>query len=586
MSITQDLTALTGDAFAACGYDHSLGVVTVADRADLGQFQCNGAFGGAKQYRKAPAAIAGEVIAKLQESDLFADVSFAPPGFINMTLTADALIAYINAIPDIDYARTGDGTAPVVIDFGGANIAKPLHVGHLRPAVFGETFKRLLRKMGYTVIGDTHLGDWGLPMGLVIAELAVRYPDAPCFREDFDPDTDAMIPLTPDLLNEVYPFASQKSKVDKEFFAAAQKATYNLQHGVPGYAALWNEIRRVSTADIKIGYDRLDVSFDLWLGESDAAPYVGKLLDVLNAKNLMKESDGAMIVEVARADDTAPMPPVLIKKSDNSDLYATSDLATIIQRQEDFNPSAIWYLTDNRQELHFTQVFRCARLAEMVPAETELNFFGFGTMNGKDNKPYKTREGTAMSLNNLLDTITDAAREKLESSAYIQSLSAEEKDLAAHKVGLAAIKFGDLVNYRQKDYIFSLEKFLSFEGKTGPYILYMITRIHSILKKAGMDYDTLRPITGVYSDTERELLLKLLTVEDTYRYALQEKSPNFICESAYQIAALFSKFYHENHIMDEPDAAKKASWLALIVLVRRILVDYLDILGIDIVENM
>ena len=586
MSITQDLTVIVGDAFAACDYDRALGVVTVADRADLGQFQCNGAFGGAKQYRKAPAAIAGEVIARLKENPLFADVSFAPPGFINMTLTAQSLVDYVNKISTIDYAAVGADTAPMVIDFGGANIAKPLHVGHLRSAVFGETFKRLLRKMGYTVIGDAHLGDWGLQMGLVISELAVRYPDELCFSDSFDPATDSVLSLTPDLLNEVYPFASKKSKEDKDFFDTAQKATYDFQHGRPGYVALGGEIRRVSIADIKAGYDRLDVSFDLWLGESDAVPYVDRLMAALNSKNLLQESNGAQIVEVAREDDTAPIPPVLIKKSDNSDLYATTDLATIIQRQEDFSPSAIWYLTDNRQELHFTQVFRCARMAALVPEETDLSFFGFGTMNGKDNKPYKTREGSAMRLTDLLDTVNSAALEKLESSAYIQSLSSEEKQLAAQKVGLAAIKFGDLVNYRQKDYIFSLEKFLSFEGKTGPYILYMITRIHSILKKAGQAYEDIQPINGVYSDTERDLLLKLLTVEDTYRYALQEKSPNYICESAYQIAALFSKFYHENHIMDEPDAKKKASWLALIVLVRKILVEYLDILGIDIVENM
>jgi arginyl-tRNA synthetase len=477
-------------------------------------------------------------------------------------------------------------TPPIVLDYGGANVAKPLHIGHLRPAIIGEAIKRLARRMGHRVIGDVHMGDWGLQIGLVIAELTVRYPDCGCFGEGEEAATGTIPPIDTAILNEVYPFASQKSKTDADFREKARKATLDLQNGRPGYMALWREIMRVSVADLKTNYNRMGVDFDIWKGESDANPYVEELMSILREKELLRESDGALVVDVAKEDDKEPIPPVIVKKSDSSDLYATTDLATIIQRQRDFAPAAIWYITDARQSLHFNQVFRAARLAGLVPEETELAFLPNGTMNGEDNKPYKTRNGGVMRLGDLLDAIHAAAMEKLQASDYIQSLSDTEKHNVAEKVAMAAIKFGDLINYRQKDYIFNMEKFLSFEGKTGPYILYMLTRIHSILKRVGLAYDTELPLTGIYSPAETELLLKLLATGDNLAYAFGERAPNHVCESAYQIAAQFSKFYHENRIVDEPNEENRRSWIALLLLVRRVLLAHLEILGIDMVENM
>lgn len=588
ISITQILTSLVSDAFEQSGYDRSLGQVAVADRPDLGQYQCNGAFAAAKQYRKAPAAIAGDVIAVLQKNDMLEDVSFAPPGFINLTLTTKALVEHGNSFAkDSGFAFPKRENEPtMMIDYGGANVAKPLHIGHLRSAIIGESLKRLGRVMGYKVIGDVHLGDWGLQMGLVIAELRERNPDWPCFAPGFDPETDPCPVLEVDALNEIYPFASAKSKEDEAFREKAKKATVDLQKGEPGHMAVWKEIMRVSVADLKINYGKLGVNFDLWYGESNATPYIDELLETLRAKDLLRESDGALVVDVEEESDKAHIPPVIIKKSDNSDIYATTDLATIIQRQKDYAPGKIWYLTDSRQALHFTQVFRCARKAGLVPPETELAFLGFGTMNGSDGKPYKTRDGGVMRLSDLLDTASTAALEKLKDSVYIQSLSLEEKEQLAQKVGIAAIKFGDLINYCQNDYIFNLDKFLSFEGKTGPYILYMLTRIHSILKKLEIPYTAEMPLTGVYSATEVDLLLKIFAMPDLFERAFREMAPNYICENAYVIASLFSKFYHDNHIMVEQDEEKKNAWIALILLVRKAILAHLDILGIEAVENM
>ncbi len=585
-AITEQLTALVSDAFAACGYDRSLGVVTVSDRLDLCQFQCNGALSGAKLHHKAPRAIAEDVAAALNAQPIFARVEVAGPGFINLTLTDDYLLSCVNAIGHDEHLGVPQAQPPrtIVIDYGGPNVAKPLHIGHLRPAIIGESLKRLARACGNRVIGDVHLGDWGMPMGLVIAELEVRHPDWRCFADDFDADKDTIPPLDADTLNEIYPFASKKSKEDDAFREKAHRATFELQNRRPGYYALWQEILRVSIDDLKRGYTRLNVDFDLWYGESDADAYVPALMDTLSAQNLLRESDGALVVDIATDDDKAPMPPILVRKSDNSTNYATTDLATIIQRQKDFAPDAIWYVVDSRQGLHFTQVFRCARLASLVPPETSLEFLGFGTMNGSDGKPYKTRDGGVMRLGALLDSAADAAYDKLKSSAYLATVSEEEKADIADKVGTAAIKFGDLINHRSKDYVFDLDKFLAFEGKTGTYLLYTVTRINSILKRTGAA--DCADIGGLYSDTEREILLKILLTGDAFEHAMEEKAPSYICENAYQLAAAFSKFYHDNHILDEPDAEKRGAWLALLQLIRRLLLLHLDVLGITPVENM
>lgn len=581
-SITKILTGIVSDAFDKCGYDSKLGTVTASDRLDLCQFQCNGAFAGAKLYKKAPFMIADDVAKVLQSEGIFSKVDVVKPGFLNLTLSDDYMLKLTKEIEADKFCGVPQAEKPqtIIIDYGGPNVAKPLHIGHLRSAIIGESLKRLARACGNTVYGDVHLGDWGLQIGLVIAELNERYPDWKCFSEDFNADTDTVEPLSAELLCEVYPFASKKSKENEDFKAKAHTATFELQNGRAGYIALWKEILRVSIADLKDNYSKLDVDFDYWYGESDADKYIPELMKILEDKKLSYESNGALVVDVELESDKAPMPPVIVRKSDNSSIYATTDLATIIQREKDFHPNKIWYVVDKRQELHFTQVFRCARRAELVPAETELEFLGFGTMNGSDGKPYKTRDGGVMRLSDLIETVTNASLQRLENSSFV---SEDDRESYARKLGMAAVKFGDLINHRSKDYIFDLDKFLSSEGKTGIYLLYTVSRINSIMKKAG---DAKAEFTGIYTDEERELMLKLIMTGDIFNYAMDEKAPNYICENAYQLAVSFSRFYHENHIMDEKDEAKKASWLALAKLVRTVITKHLDILGIETVENM
>lgn len=581
-SITKILTGIVSDAFDKCGYDSKLGAVTASDRLDLCQFQCNGAFAGAKLYKKAPFMIADDVAKVLRNEGIFSKVDVVKPGFLNLTLSDDYMLKLTKEIEADKFCGVPQAEKPqtIIIDYGGPNVAKPLHIGHLRSAIIGESLKRLARACGNTVYGDVHLGDWGLQIGLVIAELNERYPDWKCFSEDFSADTDTVEPLSAELLCEVYPFASKKSKENEDFKAKAHTATFELQNGRAGYIALWKEILRVSIADLKDNYSKLDVDFDYWYGESDADKYIPELMKILEDKKLSYESNGALVVDVELESDKAPMPPVIVRKSDNSSIYATTDLATIIQREKDFHPDKIWYVVDKRQELHFTQVFRCARRAELVPAETELEFLGFGTMNGSDGKPYKTRDGGVMRLSDLIETVTNASLQRLENSSFV---SEDDRESYARKLGMAAVKFGDLINHRSKDYIFDLDKFLSSEGKTGIYLLYTVSRINSIMKKAG---DAKAEFTGIYTDEERELMLKLIMTGDVFNYAMDEKAPNYICENAYQLAVSFSRFYHENHIMDEKDEAKKSSWLALAKLVRTVITKHLDILGIETVENM
>lgn len=581
-TITQILTEIVSDAFEKCGYDRALGAVFVSDRMDLCQFQCNGSFAAAKQYKKAPFIIAEEIKNVLSDNPSFEKVEVAKPGFINMTMTDEYLVKLLGEIADdahIGIPQVGCGDT-IVMDYGGPNVAKPLHIGHLRSAIIGESLKRLARECGYNVVSDVHLGDWGLQIGLVIAELEERNPDWDCFKEDFK---EGKVPeLTADMLNEIYPFASKKSKENEEFKIKAHQFTADLQNGRPGYIAVWKEILRVSINDLKGNYEKLGVDFDYWYGESDADKYIDELVSILTDKGLLYKSEGAMVVDVAEESDKAPMPPVIIKKSDNSSIYATTDLATIIQRNRDFAPKKIWYVVDKRQDLHFTQVFRCARKAELVPADTELELLGFGTMNGSDGKPYKTRDGGVMKLSDLIETVTNAAAEKLRTSEFV---SAEDHSEIAKRVGIAAVKFGDLINHRSKDYIFDIDKFLSFEGKTGTYLLYTVSRINSIIKKTNSENSDAKP-GKLYTDAERELILAILLTGDVFRHAIDEKAPNYVCENAYKLATIFSKFYHDNHILGATDEAKKQDWLALISFTRKLILKHLEILAIEPVENM
>jgi len=583
-SITEKLTSLVSDAFEACGFDRTLGAVSLSDRLDLCQFQCNGAFAGAKAYHKAPFMIADAVAEKLRADPVFAKVEVVKPGFLNLTLTDNAMVAAASEIAADAHGGLPQAEKPlsIVIDYGGPNVAKPLHIGHLRSAIIGEALKRLARACGHTVVGDVHLGDWGLQIGLVIAELAARNPEWRCFAPDFDPEKDTVPALDADLLCEVYPFASKKSKEDEAFKEIAHQTTYELQNGRPGYIALWKEILRVSVADLKANYSRLNVDFEYWYGESDADKYIPQLMETLAEQQLSYESEGALVVDVAEETDKAPMPPIIVRKSDNSSIYATTDLATIIQRQKDFAPDKIWYVVDKRQELHFTQVFRCAHKAGLVPPTTELAHLGFGTMNGADGKPYKTRDGGVMRLSDLIGTVTDASLARLAQSSFVAEADREDY---ARKLGMAAIKFGDLINHRSKDYIFDLDKFMSAEGKTGIYLLYTVSRINSILKKVGESAEG-AALTAIATDAERDLLLKIMMTGDAFAIALSEKAPNYVCENAYQLATAFSRFYHDCRIADEADAALRESRIALAALVRSQLLLHLEVLGIEAVENM
>lgn len=582
-TMIEAFTQGVGSAFADCGYDSNYGTVQVSDRMDLSPFQCNGAFAAAKQYHKAPAVIAGEVAAALEGSPLFAKAEPAGPGFLNLTPRDEWLAAYAAGVAQdssMGIPQIGQGET-ILIDYGGPNVAKPLHIGHLRSAIIGEALKRIARACGYRVIGDIHLGDWGLQIGLVIAELSDRHPEWRCFASDFEAERESAPPLDPDTLSEVYPFANARSKEYPAFRERAKQATVKLQEGHAGYRALWRELMRVSVADLKQNYEKLGVSFDLWYGESDSDRYIPELMRILESQNLLRLSDGALVVDVAREEDKATVPPVIVKKSDHSNIYATTDLATLLQRQRDFAPDHIWYVVDNRQSLHFTQVFRCAKKAGIVPSNMELQFLGFGTMNGPDGKPYKTRDGGVMRLEDLIHTVTAAARAKMEDSSF---LTEGEREECARKIGVAAIKFGDLINQRTKDYIFDLEKFLSFEGKTGTYLLYTITRICSVLKKFGS-----APMPApmhFYSDTERMLITQLLLSGDVFCRAMGERAPNEICEHAYQIASLFSRFYHDSHVLSEPDLQKRGDWIALMALTKRILELHLNVLGIEPVDHM
>lgn len=582
-TLIETLTEAVASAFSACGYEAKYGAIHLSDRMDLSPFQCNGAFAAARQYHKAPAAIAAEVATSLRDSPIFSKAESAGPGFLNLTPCDQWLVAFATKIvqdPGLGIPQFGRNET-ILIDYGGPNVAKPLHIGHLRSAIIGEALKRIARACGYRVIGDIHLGDWGLQIGLVIAELSDRHPKWRCFASDFDPERDEVPSLDSNMLNEVYPFANTRSKEDPAFRERAKIATVKLQEGHAGYRALWQELMRVSVADLKKNYERLGVSFNLWYGESDSDSYIPELMKILEEQKLLRLSDGALVVDVAREDDKAPVPPVIVKKSDSSNIYATTDLATLLQRQRDFAPGRIWYVVDNRQSLHFTQVFRCARKAGIVSPDTELSFLGFGTMNGPDGKPYKTRDGGVMRLEELIETVTAAAREKMDASSL---LSEGEREECARKIGVAAIKFGDLINHRTKDYIFDLEKFLSFEGKTGTYLLYTVTRICSVLEKCGADPKSAPE--HFYSDTERMLVIQLMLTGDVFCRAMSEKAPNEICEHAYQIALLFSRFYHDSHVLSEPNHQKREDWIATMALTKRILELHLNVLGIEPVEHM
>jgi arginyl-tRNA synthetase len=574
-------------AFEKNEYDKKLGKVVVSNRPDLCQYQCNGAMAGAKLYHKAPIMIANQVVESLQDNEMFESVEAVMPGFINIKLNSEFVAKYLNDMKEADkYGCENKAPETIVIDYGGANVAKPLHVGHLRSAVIGESVKRIERFMGNKVISDVHLGDWGLQMGLIITELECRKPDLVYFDESYTGEYPEEAPFTISELEEIYPCASAKSKVDEEFKEKAHQATLKLQSGYAPYTAIWKHIMKVSVEDLKKNYGNLNVDFDLWKGESDAQPYIPGLIQDLIDKKLAYESQGALVVDISKEDDTKELPPCIVRKSDGAALYATSDLATIIQREQDYKPNHYIYVADKRQELHFTQVFRVSKKANIVDENTKMEFLGFGTMNGKDGKPFKTRDGGVMRLESLIAQINKAVYDKIMEN---RTVSEEEANNTAKIVGLAALKYGDLSNQASKDYIFDIDRFASFEGNTGPYILYTIVRIKSILEKYKAESgnaDVNLPVINTDNGSQMQLMLEVAKFNEIIENAAEELAPHKICSYVYDLSNAFNRFYHETKILAEEDQTKKAGYIALINLTINVLEQCIDLLGFSAPDRM
>ena len=577
--------------FERAGYDKKFGFVTVSNRPDLCQYQCNGAMAAAKQYKMAPFQIAEKVVEAVKENDVFEKIEMVKPGFINITVSGKLLVDFGKAmmteekfgIPAPEKERT------VVIDYGGANVAKPLHVGHLRPAIIGESVKRICRFMGDKVIGDVHLGDWGLQIGLIINEVRHRQPELPYFDADFTGEYPKEAPFTISDLEQIYPHASGYAKEHEDYMQEAQQITAQLQEGHPGYIALWQHILSVSIEDLKKNYDKLDVHFDLWKKESDAQPYIPDMVEKMKADGLAYMSEGALVVDVTEEGDKKELPPCLIVKSNGASLYATTDLATIVEREKLFQPDEIIYLADKRQSLHFTQVFRVAKKAKITRPEVGLVFIGFGTMNGKDGKPFKTRDGGVLRLQALREQINEEVYKKMMENRDYEETEARK---ISETVGLAALKYGDLSNQASKDYIFDIERFASFEGNTGPYILYTIVRIKSLLAKYSQNGGSVtekgeaEKLMTPDSRSEINLYLTLAKFGDMMEAAYNEKAPHKICQFIYELSENFNHFYHENSILANENEEQKASYIQLLILVKNVLEQCIDLLGFQAPEKM
>lgn len=595
-------------AWAACGYEEKFGKVVLSNRPDLCEYQCNGAMAAAKAYHKKPIDIAGEVVAQLAENKTFAVCQAVMPGFINLILDNAFAADYLRRMQEAPGLGLEQAEKPqtIIVDYGGANAAKPLHVGHLRSAIIGESLKRMGQALGHRMIGDVHLGDWGLQMGLIIEELRDRKPDLPYFDPDYTGEYPKEAPFTINELEDIYPAASKKAKFKakdgiargmseeeaaeqeekaRAFADRAHTATKLLQEGYPPFIAVWNHIMAVSKEDLKKNYERLDVSFELWKGESDAQKYIPGLIQDLKDKGLAYESQGALVVDIGEPEDTKELPPCIVQKSDGAALYATSDLGTVIEREKDFRPDAYLYIADKRQDLHYTQFFRVARKAGFVRPGIPMTFLGFGTMNGKDGKPFKTRDGGVMRLEQLISEINEAAYQRIMEN---RTMSEEEARSTAKLVGLAAVKYGDLSNQAAKDYIFDIDRFVSFTGNTGPYILYTIVRINSILAKyreqgGEKEKYTLLPAA---SEAEKALMLETARYNEVMQTAFAEKAPHKICQYIYDLSEDFNHFYQEVIILTEENKAQQGSWIQLIGLAKDVLNACIRVLGFEAPERM
>lgn len=582
MSIITNLEKEIKGIIKNAGYEIENFSLQPSSRVDLGDYQINDAMSLAKTYHKNPHQIAEDIKNELEKSPKFTNINVAGPGFINISLKDEYLVEILNMINN-DINTIIDKREPknIILDYGGANVAKALHVGHLRSANIGEAIKRLATLLGYSVIGDAHLGDYGRPLGFVVLEIKKRYPDLPYFDESYTGDySEVELPITNEDLEKIYPEASQKAKDDEAYLEEGRDVTAKIQSHVRGYYDLWKKVIEISKADIKKVYDELNVHFELWLGESDAAEYFDELKEIFEKENLLEDSNGAKIVDVKEDTDKAPMPPLLFLKSNGTISYATTDLATILQRQKQYHPDEIWYCTDARQELHFTQVFRSARKAHLVDEDQKLDWFGFGTMNGSDGKPFKTRDGGVMSLKGLIDLVNEETLKRINKD----TVSEEEKDKVARTVAIATLKYADFIPYRGTDYIFELEKFADLEGKTGPYLLYSTIRMKSLLAKAKeLTQDTSKVVS---TKTEKDIVLTILNLPNILNKALDSKSLNDIAEYVYKLTSLYNKFYSENKIITEEDLEKRESWLVLTNIVYNINMMLLDVLGIPVPEKM
>lgn len=586
--LIDQISQVLAGGFAEAGYDPFLGRAVVSNRPDLCQYQCNGAMAAAKTYHKAPFLIAQAVVDAIGAHPMFSKLEMVRPGFINLDVNPDYLAARLNEL-EADPLRgveRAEHPLTIVVDYGGPNVAKPLHVGHLRSAIIGESIKRTCRFLGHRVIGDVHLGDWGLQMGQIITELHERQPDLPYFDPDFEGEYPKEPPFTISDLEEIYPAASARCKVDEAYRKAAQNATWALQTGRRGYRALWQHIVNVSVSDLKANYRKLNVDFDLWYGESDAQPYIPPMVEQMKAGGYAYLSEGALVVDVQEQSDTREVPPCLILKSDGAAQYETTDLATIVQREQDFHPDRMIYLADKRQELHYVRVFRCAYKTGLVARDKcSLEYVGFGTMNGKDGRPFKTREGGVLRLESLIQSVEDAVYQKVLSNGSADDAQARE---IARTVAIAAIKYGDLSNQPYKDYIFDIDKFTAFEGNTGPYIMYTMVRIKSILSKYAAAHPDAQPgaILPPAGKSETDLALTLCRFNEAVYEAYEQKAPNRLCRYIYDLTGALNQFYAEHNIMKEPDPVRQAGYLSLIRLVLHVLETAIDLLGFSAPERM
>ena len=579
--LTEELGAIAGAAFAADGLPETLGRVQLSDRPDLAQFQCNGALAAAKQAKVNPRALAEKLVARLAANSIFSKVEVAGPGFINLTLSDTALEERASLVGKAAVPENGRS---MVIDFGGPNIAKPMHVGHLRSAIIGDSLQRLFRVNGWQVTSDVHLGDWGLQMGQLIGEIGHRGIAPVYFDASFKGPYPDKSPVTMDDLEEIYPAASAACKADPARLEEARRATAELQAGRPGYRALWQHFFDVSEQGLVREYSSLGIRFDLWKGEASVDRLIPPLIAMLKEKHVAVESEGALIVPVAEPGDKKEMPPLILVKSDGAVNYATTDLATIVDRVAEQNPDLILYVVDQRQHLHFEQVFRAARKAG-ISGKATLEHAGFGTMNGTDGKPFKTRAGGVMKLYDLIATMTAEAAKRMEEQGIAKDYPPAERAEIARKVGIAALKFADLSNFRLTDYIFDLERFTRFEGKTGPYLQYAAVRIQSILRKAREEgFASAQPV--IRSEEERALVLQLLVLPEKLAAAEDNRAPNILCEYAFELAQKFSRFYAEHHILSEADAGLRAARLGLCDLTHATLTKVLSILGIEVPQRM